>query len=272
MKTMFMGLIFFAVIFVRSEAIADSKRRQRLAVSQGISSPTVTSPVNFSHGFTYTNAAAASQLNDISLSLEADTSEEEDSSRNRSDDTGYGAELGVGTGNAGIALGYYTRDCEDCDGRFGGIAGVGGDTVAVGVGFREEDNYSAGFLFNPKGRHRFGLAADMFNSDLDDADVRSYGAGYSYVGNSFVFAVDASKKDFDGPTNSREDVIMITPGLEVHSDWLALSVSYDNYLSDDNDIYDDDIWFGVGIQGKDWNLAIYHDYVNEWSTALTFWF
>lgn len=272
MRTMTLSLIFFAVIFVHSEAMADSRRGQRLAVSQGISSPTVTSPVNFSHGWTFTNAAVASQLSGVSLSLQADTGSENDGSRGRTDDTGYGGELAVGNGTAGIALGYYTRDCDDCDGRLGGIAGVGGNSVAVGVGFREEDNYSAGFLFNPKGRHRIGVAADMYNSDLENADVRSYGVGYSYVGNSFVFAVDASKRDFDGPSTPLEDVIMVTPGLEVHSNWLALSVSYDAHFSDDNDIYDDHFWFGVGFQGKDWNLAVYHDYVNQWSAALTLWF
>ncbi len=272
MKMFVMSVLFIAGLFLGEHAHGDSKRAQKLSVSQGISSPAVTSPVNFAHGFTYNNSAVAAQLRDISLSLEADTSEDDDSQNNYSDDTGYGAEVGVGTGAAGVALGYYTRDCEDCDGRFGGIAGVSGSAIAFGVGYREDDNYSAGFLFNPKGTHRFGVVADMFNSDLEDADVRSYGVGYSYVGNSFVFALDASKRDTDGPSTPQEDVIMLTPGLEVHSDWLALSVSYDAFVSDDNDIYDDNVWFGVGINGKDWNLAVYHDYVNEWSAALTFWF
>jgi len=260
-------LLFFSMM-VCGVAEARNLRGQRLAVSQGISSPTVTSPVNFSHGMVYNNAAVASQLQDVYLSLEGDTGE--DNAGN--DNTGYGGEFGLGTGSAGIALGYYERDCQNCDGRFGGIAGIGGPSIAVGVGFREDDNYSAGILFNRDGKHRFGIAADMYNSDLPDTDVTSYGAGYSYVDNSFTFAVDASRRDPDGPANPGDDVIMVTPGLEVHGQNLALSVSYDIYVNDDTDIYDDDIWFGVGYYGQNWGLSVYHDYVNEWAAALTFWF
>lgn len=261
-------ICFTVSLLVIEEAHGRDSRGTKLAVSQGISSPTITSPVNFSHGMTFNNSAVAAQLQDIYVSAEADTGDDD----NGNDDTGFGGELGLGNGTAGIALGYYKRDCEDCDGRLGGIAGIGGDSVAFGVGFREEDTYSAGLLFNPRSQHRFGFTADFYKNDLDEeSDLRSYGAGYSYVGNSFIFALDASKRDSEND-NPNDDVIMVTPGLEVHGDWLALSVSYDAYVNDDNDTHDDDIWVGVGINGKSWNLALYHDYVNEWSAALTFWF
>lgn len=264
------GIFIVAVssLLLSLPVLAKDNKGQKLAVSQGISSPTITSPVNFSHGRTFANSAVASQYQGPQLSLEADTRDDD----NGNDDMGYGGEFGLGTGTAGIALGYYTRDCDGCDGRVGGIAGIGGSSIAGGIGFREEDTFSGGLLFNRDGKHRFGITADMFNSDLDNGDLMSYGAGYSYVGSSFVFAVDASKRDSDSPSPNNDDIIMVTPGLEVHSDRFALSVSYDAYLNDDNDTEDNDVWFGLGISGKSWHVAIYHDYVNEWSGALTFWF
>lgn len=241
------------------QAEAASRAGQKVAVSQGISSPTITSPVNFSHGLTYNNSAVAAQLQGVHITGEL------------TNNSGFGGEAGLGNGSAGISLGYFKPNCGSCNGRFGGIAGLGGARVAGGIGFREGDIYSAGVLLNPNGLHRFGAALDFQSSPLVSGDLTSYGIGYSYAANAFTFALDASRRDGDGPRTSN-GVMMITPGLEVHNDWLALSVSYDLYANDNNGVFDDGIWIGGGINGERWNLALYYDYFSEWSGVATFWF
>jgi hypothetical protein len=201
------------------------------------------------------------------LTIEGDTGE--DSLGN--DQNGFGAEFAAGTGQAGIALGYYDRDCEGCDGRAGGIAGLSFSSFSLGVGYREEDHYSLGLLVNQKGKHRFGFVFDSESSDLPDSDIQSYGAGYSYQGNGFVFALDASKRSTDSSTDN-DDLIRVTPGLEVHAQKWALSVSYDGAINDDADAFDENIWFGVGYRSSGFQLSFYHDYVNEWSLALSILF
>ena len=256
-------IIYFCVQMITFFAFAE--REQRLAVGQGIAAPLVQTSVNFSNGFTYSNSAVAAKMKSVQLTLEGDFGD--DSSGN--DQSGLGGELSLGNGQAGIALGYYTNNCDGCDGRAGGIAGVQLSSIAVGVGFREEDNFSAGVLLNSKGAHRFGFTADVLQEDM--ADVFSYGAGYAYYGQGFVFTVDASKQETE-VEGDNTDMIRITPGLEVHADKWGLSISYDTAINDNSTPFDNNVWFGVGYKGQNFEIMGYHDYVNEWSVAVSFLF
>lgn len=260
------ALLLLSMILVGSLAWArPGTNGQRLSVGQGISSPAITSPVNYSNGFTTTNAAVASRLSGPQVSIEYDKGD--DSAGN--DLSGVGAELGYGNGKVGAMLGYYDRDCTGCEGRWGGIVGVDTGSFSFGIGYREEKQYSLGALIGGSGSSRFGLTADFVDLDTGN-DVTGYGVGYSYLGGSWVFALDASKRDQKGAANN--DVILVTPGLMIQADWLAVSVSYDLYTNDKNDIFDDQVWFGVGFGGDQAHLAIYHDYVNEWALVGTFGF
>jgi hypothetical protein len=224
----------------------------RVAVSQGISSPTITTPVNFSHGLLYSNPAGAADFTGGYASAEATFG---------NNDTGVGGEVGVGNGSAGIAGGYF-KD-ENNKGRFGAIGGLGTASVSGGLGYHESGTYSVGMIFQPKGAHRFGLAADLHGAG---GGSTSLGAGYSYHSNSFIFAIDGSRRSSNGASDT-----MITPGLELMADIYALSVSYDVYVNGSHRLHDDQIWFGLGIGPKKVHFAVYHDYVNDWSVALTFW-
>lgn len=236
-----------------------------LAVSQGISAPTLTTPINFSHGFVYNNSAIASKYEKAQLSLEYDQNED-------SDDSGAGAELAIGTGRVGLGLGYYKRSCDGCEGKMGAIAGfTAGGTLSMGVGYREDDKYSLGLLYDLGGSHRWGLAADFQDNGDSDQNITSYGLGYAYVGQSFVFALDASKMDH-GSSSVNDDAILVTPGILVRADKFALSVSYDYYMEDENEVYEDEAWFGVGYNESSWSLSFYKDYVGDIAVAFALQF
>lgn len=260
------ALLMTSMIFVGGAAWAKPGANANfLSVGQGISSPALTSPVNYSKGFTATNASVASRLNGPQVSIEYDKGD--DSAGN--DSSGVGGELGFGNGKVGAMLGYYDRDCTNCDGRWGGIVGVDTGSFSFGVGYREKKQYSLGALIGGNGSNRFGITADFTDQDSGN-DVTAYGIGYSYLGGSWTFAVDASKRDQKGAASN--DVILVTPGLMIQADWLTVSVSYDVYTNDKDDVFDDQVWFGVGIGGDRAHLAIYHDYVNEWALVGTFSF
>lgn len=252
-----------------------------IAVGQGISSPSLTSTVNFSTGYTHESPVGVVYQNSWRATLEYDT----DNDEHRNDRTGYGAELGYGTGNAGIAAGYYTRDCDNCDGRFAGSAAA---VVAnVGVGLRyEKDLYTASVLINPHGTHRFGLIAEMNGDDDNDSsnnnngianDLKTYGIGYSYVASQWTFTVDASQRDYENETLS-DRRILLSPGVMVRADFLQLSLTdeitlnnRENSSSTEDDTHHE-LWFGVGAGGQSWHVAGYGNYFNDVSLALSFFF
>ena len=143
----------------------------------------------------------------------------------------------------------------------------------MGLGYREENTYTVGFLFNNDGAHRLGLVGNFIEDDAAPGeDVTAYGLGYSYNASNWVFALDASKYDDDNNTTSADEVTRVTPGILVKSDWLSVSISYDMYVDDKNDVYEDDLWFGLGFGGDKAHLAVYHDYMNEWTLVGTVWF
>jgi hypothetical protein len=133
---------------------------------------------------------------------------------------GVGAELGVGNGRYGMAVGYYERDCDTCEEAVAGALGALSGGFGFGLRFAEEI-YSTGLLFNPNGEHRVGLVADFNDPNGDDNNITSFGAGYSYVSQGFTFSLDASKSDYENETEN-DDVVLLSPGLMVRMDIIAL--------------------------------------------------
>ncbi|MBC7754045.1 MAG: hypothetical protein H7Z71_07390 [Moraxellaceae bacterium] len=246
-----------------------------IAIGQGISSPTLTSTVNFSTGYTHESPVGVVYQNSWRLSAEYDQDNNADSNNNNGK-TGYGAELGYGTGAAGIAAGYYTRNCTGCEGRWAGSAAA---VVAdIGVGLRyQKDSYTAAALFNPNGTHRVGLIAEFSSDDDNDEtnnnngighSVKTYGLGYSYVGSQWTFTVDASQRNYENPTKYSIR-LLLSPGLMVRADFLQLSltdeITLNNRETSTSNVDDThhELWFGVGVGDKAWHFAGYAKYVND---------
>lgn len=261
-------LIFVLVLAIGPSALAAGKS-QLIPVGQGISSPNSTSFLNFSHGYTHVSPVGALYLDGMRLSLHYDTGDSGGTTN-----SGYGLEGGVGNGNYGAALSYYTREnCSACDKDItGAIAGI---FWGVGLGLRfEEEVLSAGFLFNPTGDHRVGVTAELNNPEGDNNNIQSIGAGYSYVNTQYTFSIDASKRTFEN-TASKDDTILLTPGLAMHFQSVSVSVNYDMYLKDPDSStqYDNKIWWGLGFgRENSWYASIHGDYFNELSAAVSFFF
>ncbi len=268
MKTAFL-LLFFA----SAAQAATTNQANLIAIGQGISSPTLTSTVNFSSGYTNESPNGVLYQNSFRASLQYDT--DNDGDDNNTGRAGYGGELGYGTGSAGLAAGYYKRDCDKCDGRFAGAGAVA--IGGLGLGLRYQENlYTAALLFNFNGKHRLGLIAEFNEDNGEGNDLKSYGAGYSYVASQWTFTVDASKRDYENK-NTYADRVLITPGLMVRADFLQLSLNDKITLHDrdDNstkDKTDHEFWFGVGIGGDRWHLAGYGNYVNDIALSFSLFF
>lgn len=245
-----------------------------IAIGQGISSPTLTSTVNFSSGYTHESPVGTVYQNSVRVTAEYDTDNDQD--RSGTGRVGYGAELGYGTGSAGMAALYYTRDCDSCLGRFAGSAGVLVGDIGVGLRY-EKDLYTTGLLFNANGKHRIGVIAEFNNANGDGNNLKSYGAGYSYVDSQWTFTVDASKRDYEDPS-AYGNRILLTPGVMVRADFLQISLNDKITLnnrensSSTADDTDHDIWFGIGLGGQTWHLAGYGNYVNDVALALSLFF
>lgn len=253
-------LLTFATLLAISstKAYAIAHSGTRLGVSQGISAPTGTTPINFNHGFLQSNAAAAANFGKAHISLEGDTG---------GGNTNFGGELGLGSGMAGVGLGYFKADCENCEGGFGAMGGLASSAIAGGIGYHEKSVYSAGAIFNPRGAHRVGLAFDYHGSN---SGISAFGAGYSYHGQNVVFALDASRRGARSKTLG-DGAILVTPGLAVSSGMLSASISYDLYLNENLSDYANQVWFGLGLGNDRLQAALYYKYQNKWSVGLTAW-
>lgn len=256
-------LVVFSFLFVPQAFSAN--KTNLLGVGQGISSPTQTSTVNFTNGFTSENPVGVIYQDKVRATAQGDTGDD-------ASGDALGGEVGIGNGQFGFAVGYYSRDCNNCDANISGALGV--SFSGVGVGIRvAEDIMSAGVLINTNGKHRFGLMADLNNPDGDNNNVTSFGAGYSYVEQQITFSLDASKMDMEN-AGVNDDAILVTPGVSLRFNMVAISLSYDLYVNKGTgSTYDNDLWLGVGFgKADDWHVAIYSDYVNEWSAAVSFFF
>jgi hypothetical protein len=230
---------------------------QSMAISQGISSPDIASSANWKSGFTHQNSAVAGMYNSAQIVGQYDTNEDDDSN-------GYGAELSLGNGTVGIGVGVYTRDCDNCDESTAVLLGYDAGSWGVGVGLREDDQYSVGLLFELSGSHHLGITFDTLDSDVSTEDVDSYGLGYSYKGSGFVFSLDASKRA-DEVTATNDDVIQVSPGVMVEAGSFALGVTYDAYTDDDGDVYEDEAWVALGYTANSWTLNLYKDFIGDWA-------
>ncbi len=240
-------------------------QRNLIAIGQGIVAPTITHNLTYSNGFTAENPSGLANLGSFKLSAMLDTQQESTTLN------GYGAELGMGNGRAGLALGFYQRDCSGCEERLSGGFGIAlGNSVSFGVS-ASEDVYTAGFLLNPRGQIRLGATATVF--EVANMEFLSLGAGIGYFANSWSLSVEASKRKTDG-NPSTDDTVWVTPSLALHVDSINFSVNMDTYVNTPNNSQiDDNIWFGVGIgNGSPYNLSVYHDFQGEWTLVGSLFF
>lgn len=244
------GLIAFSqVSYARSSGGA-----QTLAVSQGISYPSSSTLLNFRSGYTHQNAAGIGSLSGAQLSLEY-------AGGGNSGNNLTGAELAIGNGSLGLALGFAQSSCDGCDSQSSAAAGYSASSWSMGIGFHSNAAKTVGFILGGDSGHRLGFVGDLNDSDSNDT-IQSYGVGYAYVSSNFVFSVDASqRKDEDTATN--DEVTLITPGLLIKASSIQLSVSYDMYQSDSDNTFDDDVWVGLGFNQGNWDLNFYNDFVGE---------
>jgi hypothetical protein len=262
-----MRILFFCLLTLSQAAfgVASQRGTNLIAVGQGISSPTMTSTVNFSSGYTAESPIGTIYQNGGRVTGEYD--------RNSSSDA-IGAEVGYGAASWGIAGGYRKPNCNGCDGNGAGALGI--DLGPLAVGFRfGKDLYSAAALVNPQGMHRFGLMAEL-NQSTSNAKVTAYGAGYSYVGQKVTFTIDGSTKTYEDSTVN-DKRILVTPGFMFRADSFQFTVNDRITLNRDKSNAaqngdDNEIWFGGGIGGDKFHLALYSHYFNDFAAAGTFFF
>lgn len=242
-------------------------QRNLISVGQGISSPNISTNLIISNGFTAENPTGIAYQNGFRLSGEYDKAKDSNSNN------GTGAEIGIGNGDMGLALGYYKRDCDTCEEDIsGGFGIIINDMIGFGASGQEEF-YSAGMIVNPKGSTRLGFVASLLDFDGNNNNITTYGAGLSYISNAWSFTVDASKREFEDKS-VEDDTVIITPGLAMTVDQIHFSVNMDLYTNEpDGTDTDDDVWVGLGYgHGEPFNLTLYHDYIGEWTLVASLFF
>lgn len=238
-----------------------SNNLNSLAISQGISSPSQNHPTLFSNGFTFENPVASSYQNGYHLTTVIDGSE----------NSSFGAEVGVGDTQYGVALGAYSNGCDSCEAYARGTLSAIWGAFALGFGV-QQDLYTMGMLFNPNGLHRIGVVAEFENSSRLLDKRSAFGLGYSYVMPQFTFSIDMSKRQVEDPTLS-DDPLLVTPGMAVRVDIFAVSLSYDVFINDVGDRFSEQLW--VGISAKPYSnleITFYGEYVKKWTLMGTLYF
>lgn len=216
-----------------------------LAIGQGISSPSRTSTINYTNGWTNENPVGAVYQKMIRLTGQFST---------KNSNNTIGGELAAGNGNSGFAAGFED-ECDGCSANYGISLATNLSGIGMGVGFNDGE-YSLGFITSPTGIHRLGFQLDVNKSVTSNM---TYGFGYSYVTPGFRFTVDASKRSF-GPNDG---AILVTPGFSLQMNFISLSVSYDTIVNS-NSGNGGDLWAGIGFgTGSGWHLALYHQYDRE---------
>lgn len=258
-----LNLLFIILLFSLT-TMAANDGANLVAVGQGISSPSSTSTVNYTSGFTVENPVGILYQNNFRLTLQYD---QNDSGNSKN----YGAEFGYGNKDLGLAVGYRKPDCSGCDGRFAAnIAGMIG-SVGLGVKFAEH-LYGVGLLFGAMETHRLGIVVDVNDTAGVGNKVTTYGLGYSYVGDNITFAIDASKVNYENTAGSPPDITIVSPGVTVRTDKIQLSITDRIALNHTNKTQDDTVWFGLGVGGDSWHFVGYADYVNDVALAASFYF
>lgn len=238
-----------------------------IAIGQGISSPTSTSTVNYTSGYTSESPLGTIYQNGGRFTAEYDRNDNSDA---------IGAELGYGTGTWGVAGGYRKPNCNGCNGTAAGDLGITAGDFGFGIRFAE-NLYAAALLFNPHGTHRFGVMGELNEASDLASKLTAYGVGYSYVASQFTVTIDASGRTYkDGTVNDNR--MVVTPGFMIRADIVQLTVNDRITLNRDKNnsaqMSDDehDFWFGVGIGGDAWHLAVYSHYVNKIAVAGSLFF
>jgi len=240
---------------------SDTRNTNLIAVGQGISSPTSTSTINYSSGYTSESPLGTIYQNGFRLTAEYDKTDSTEA---------YGGEIGYGQGEWGIAAGQHKTDCSGCKATSAAALGLNISDIGVGIRFAE-DIYGVGFLFNPRGTHRLGIMVEANSTAGNGKDVTSYGVGYSYVETNYTLTLDASKRSFEDKSVD-DDRMQLTPGIMLRADMFQISVNDKITLNKDksnsaqND-KDSVLWLGLGIGGDKFHLAIYSDYVAELALA-----
>lgn len=260
-------LMLLVSMTVQSAIAAENKDTNLIAVGQGISSPTATSTINFSSGYTSESPLGTIYQNGFRVTGEYDSN---DSNK------AYGAEVGYGRGGEwGVAVGHRKSDCTNCDGVT--AAAIGINVSDLGVGLRFGKNLSAAaVLINPHGAHRFGVMAELNTSGGSGANVTAYGLGYSYVATQMTFTIDASTNSFENRA-IKDNRMQVTPGLMLRADIFQLTINDKITINKDSNNNaqndkDHDFWFGVGLGSDKAQIALYSHYVNDFAVAGSLFF
>jgi hypothetical protein len=253
--------ILISLLFAKTTR-AETRSSNLIAVGQGISSPTSTSTLHFSSGYTYENPVGTIYQNGFRLTAQYD----------KGTNATTGAELGYGQGKWGAAAGYQKNDCDSCEAT--SAFAIGLNLSDVGVGFRfTDDIYAIGIIFNSQGQHRFGLMAQLDETGGTGSNITEYGLGYSYVNSQVTLSLDASTRSYEN-SSIKDDRVIFTPGVMLRADMFQLSVNNRMVLNKSSSQTDKDstLWFGIGIGGDKWHLVYYSDYVNENAIAASLFF
>lgn len=259
-------LLFLCSCSITAFAQQSGASTNGLAVSQGVSSPVTTNTLLFSNGFTQENPVSLSYQNGYRLTTAIDGS----------NSTSFGVDAGVGDGQYGIGIGAYSNSCSGCESFIrGALSAIWGE---FGLGFGVQDGlYDMGLLYNPYGLHRIGLVLESESLNGSDNNGIAYGrsalgVGYSYVLPQFTFSMDVAKQSYQS-INRADDAILISPGIAIRVDIFAVSLSYDLYMNDGTNAFNNQVWVGVSANiGSELQLTFYGEYVDRWTIMGTYLF
>ena len=242
------------------------KNTNLIAVGQGISSPTSTSTINFSSGYTSESPLGTIYQGGFRATVEYDSND---------NTKAYGAEVGYGQGDWGAAVGHRKSECTNCEGTTAGAVGINVSNFGVGLRFGK-DLSGAALLINPHGDHRFGFMAELNNGGGSGSNVTAYGLGYAYVAAQYTFSIDASSRSFENKLIV-DNRMQITPGLMMRVDIFQLTINDKITINrDKNNTAQNDsdhaFWFGVGLGSDTAHIALYSHYVNDFALAASLFF
>ena len=246
------------------QAGGGSSETNRLAHGQGISAPSINSITLFSNGFTLVNPVGASYEAGYRSGISIDGA----------DSTSFGIDAGLGDGQYGMALGAYSNSCDEgeaCDAFIRGAVSAiwGGFGLGFGV---QEDRYTIGMMLNPNALHRFGFVVEVAEPNGPNNNRLSFGLGYSYVISQFSFSLDLSKRNMENSAVS-DTALMLTPGVAVRIENFSVSLSYDQFLNDDNRSFSNEVWVGIGFRPiEELQITFYGEYVDRWTLQLIYYF
>lgn len=266
----FLGLFLFLFpVLSLAQAGGTDTSPNKMAISQGISSPSVNTTTLFSNGFTMPNPVAASYQSTYRMAAAVDGS----------DTTSFGVDVGVGDTQYGLALGVYSNACpdgEECDAYVRGVMSAIWGSFGIGFGV-QEDKYTAGILLNPNGMHRIGFVAEHEDRNGIDNGGNAYtrsafGLGYAFVMPQFTFSLDFAQQNYAN-INRNDDAWILSPGIAVRVNIFSVTLNYDTYINNTNNTYNNQVWFGLGAHiTEGLQIAFYGEYVDRWTLMGAYYF